>query len=110
LARNETFAGNHKTTNFVIPADPGSSPEGIQFFQALPGFRVKPGMTEKGMTQVSSGFTLWHAWVRIRQIIDLAESSGSGSPCYRHWGKSVFSRVSRWILHGVDTAPLLGLH
>ncbi len=44
----ETFAEPHKIINFVIPAKTG-----IQFFQALSGFRVKPGMTEKGIMQRS---------------------------------------------------------
>ena len=33
----ETFAQPHKTTNFVIPAQAG-----IQYYQALPGFRFSP--------------------------------------------------------------------
>ena len=45
-ARYETFAKLHKTHNFVIPAKAG-----IQYFQIVPGFRVKPGMTNKGVIQ-----------------------------------------------------------
>ena len=47
------FAQPHNIIKFVIPAGPGSSPGGIQFFHALSGFRVKPGMTEKGIMQRS---------------------------------------------------------
>ena len=38
LCRNsETFAQLHKTSNYVIPAKAG-----IQYYQALPGFRFSP--------------------------------------------------------------------
>ena len=55
VALPETFAEPHNIINSVIPADPGSSPGGIQFFHALSGFRVKPGKTEKGIMPVSGG-------------------------------------------------------
>ena len=48
-----TFAEPDNSITFVIPAGPGSSPGGIQSFHAPSGFRVKPGMTEKGNMQRS---------------------------------------------------------
>jgi len=38
-----------KDARFVIPAKAG-----IQYFQLFPGFRVKPGMTEKAVSQRSN--------------------------------------------------------
>jgi hypothetical protein len=39
----ETFEKRRKIVSLVIPAKAG-----IQYFHPFPGFRVKPGMTEKG--------------------------------------------------------------
>jgi len=44
----ETFTKRYKQSNFVIPAKAG-----IQYFEGLPGFRVKPGMTNKKIRQKS---------------------------------------------------------
>jgi len=54
LRRRETFAKLHKTANFVIPAKAG-----IQYYQILPGFRVKPGMTDKRIMQRSGRDSPW---------------------------------------------------
>ncbi len=42
----ETFTKRYKQSNFVIPAQAG-----IQYFEGLPGFRVKPGMTNRSKEQ-----------------------------------------------------------
>jgi hypothetical protein len=44
----ETFAKHYKNCNNVIPAEAG-----IQWFQGFSGFRIKSGMTEKGLIQRS---------------------------------------------------------
>jgi hypothetical protein len=46
--RNEMFAQLHKTSNHVI-----LTKAGIQYYQPLPGFRVKPGMTNRRVMQSS---------------------------------------------------------
>ncbi len=45
-AKIEAFAKLHKPSNYVIPAEAG-----IQYSQVLPGFRVKPGMTNRVVLQ-----------------------------------------------------------
>lgn len=42
----ETFEKPNKSFNFVISAEAR-----IKYFQILHGFRIKPGMTEKGVMQ-----------------------------------------------------------
>jgi len=52
---NETFAKLHKTSIYVIPAPDkdirGQAPAGIQY-QVFSRFRVKPGMTNRGVMQM----------------------------------------------------------
>jgi hypothetical protein len=43
-----TLAKLYKTSNYVIPAKAG-----IQYYQVSPRFRVKPGMTNRGILQSS---------------------------------------------------------
>ena len=46
--KDENYAKLNKTSNYVILAKAG-----IQYSQAFPRFRVKPGMTNRGILQRS---------------------------------------------------------
>ena len=45
----DTFAKHYKSCNNVIPR----LDRGIQYFQGFSGFRIKSGMTEKGLIELS---------------------------------------------------------
>ena len=72
----ETFAKMYKTSNCVIPAKAG-----IQYYQVCPRFRVKPGMTNRGVMQKFSVSSCIQETINPQPILRITgRSSAPWSP------------------------------
>ena len=74
LACYETFAERYKSCNIVIPAEAG-----IQCFKGLSGFRIKSGMTEKGLIQRSRYLLRNRVWqLQVSALLVNWVATGAG--------------------------------